>query len=109
MLCSHCKRPQELSPAVLAEHGLVGAQPCEAVGCSRCGGSGYRGRVGVYEVMAVDERIRALVLEHGSVDVIAAAAEAAGMARLREDGLQRVRAGLTSIAEVERMTASLLG
>jgi type IV pilus assembly protein PilB len=108
MLCTHCKRPQQLSEAVLAEHGLTGAQPLEAVGCSRCGGSGYRGRMGVYEVMAVDERIRTLVLEHGSVDDIAAAAEEAGMARLREDGMHKVRAGLTSIAEVERMTSSLL-
>jgi type IV pilus assembly protein PilB len=108
MLCTHCKRPQQLSEAVLTEHGLTGAQPLEAVGCSRCGGSGYRGRVGVYEVMSVDERIRTLVLEHGSVDEIAAAAEQGGMARLREDGMQKVRAGVTSIAEVERMTSSLL-
>jgi type IV pilus assembly protein PilB len=108
MLCSHCRRPQELSEAVLAEHGLTGAEPLEAVGCSRCGGSGYRGRVGLYEVMSVDERIRSLVLEHGSVDDIAAAAEQAGMARLRDDGLTKVRAGLTSIAEIERMTSSLL-
>jgi type IV pilus assembly protein PilB len=108
MLCKHCKRPQRLSEGVLAEHGLTGAQPHEAVGCSRCGGSGYRGRVGVYEVMSVDERIRTLVLEHGSVDEIAAAAEQAGMTRLREDGMHKVRAGLTSIAEIERMTSSLL-
>jgi type IV pilus assembly protein PilB len=108
MLCTHCKRPQQLSETVLAEHGLTGAQPQEAVGCSRCGGSGYRGRVGVYEVMSVDERIRTLVLEHGSVDEIAAAAEQGGMTRLREDGMHKVRAGLTSIAEIERMTSSLL-
>ncbi len=108
MLCTHCKRPQQLSEAVLAEHGLEGAQPLEAVGCSRCGGSGYRGRVGLYEVMTVDERIRSLVLEHGSVDDIAASAEAAGMARLRDDGMAKVRAGLTSVAEIERMTSSLL-
>ena len=108
MLCTHCKRPQRLSEAVLAEHGLTGSEPLEAVGCSRCGGSGYRGRVGLYEVMSVDERVRTLVLEHGSVDEIAAAAEQAGMARLRNDGLAKVRAGLTSIAEIERMTSSLL-
>jgi len=108
MLCKHCKRPQELSESVLAEHGLTGAEPLEAVGCSRCGGSGYRGRVGLYEVMSVSERIRSLILEHGSVDDIATAAEQAGMARLRDDGLQKVREGLTSIAEIERMTSSLL-
>jgi type IV pilus assembly protein PilB len=108
MLCSHCKRPQQVSEAVLSEHGLAGAEPYEAVGCARCGGSGYRGRIGLYEVMAVDEQVRALILERGSVDEIAAAAERAGMTRLREDGLHKVRAGLTSIAEIERMTASLL-
>jgi type IV pilus assembly protein PilB len=108
-LCTHCRRPQQLSETVLAEHGLPDdAQPFEAVGCSRCGGSGYRGRVGLYEVMSVGERIRALVLEHGSVDDIATVAESEGMARLREDGLAKVRAGLTSIAEIERMTSSLL-
>ncbi len=108
-LCTHCRAPQQLSETVLAEHGLPDdAQPFEAVGCSRCGGSGYRGRVGLYEVMSVGERIRALVLEHGSVDDIATVAESEGMARLREDGLAKVRAGLTSIAEIERMTSSLL-
>src|SRR5208282_4885857 len=62
LLCRHCKRPQEVPESVLAEHGLVGAEPYEGVGCSRCGSSGYRGRVGVYEVMAVSEEIRALIL-----------------------------------------------
>jgi len=108
VLCKHCKRPQTVSSAVLEEHGLVGAEPFEAVGCSRCGGSGYRGRVGVYEVMTVSEQIRALILERGSVDAISAVAVREGMTRLREDGLQKVRDGLTSVAEVERMTSSLL-
>jgi type IV pilus assembly protein PilB len=107
-LCRHCKRPSRVSEAVLAEHGLAGAEPYEPVGCSRCGGSGYRGRVGLYEVMAVSEEIRALVLEHGSVDDISRVAESQGMQRLRDDGLEKVRAGLTSIAEIERMTSSLL-
>jgi type IV pilus assembly protein PilB len=108
VLCDHCKRPQKVSPAVLAEHGLDGAEPYEAVGCSRCRGSGYRGRVGVYEVMSVTEPIREMVLEHASVDAMIAIAEGEGMRRLREDGLEKVREGLTSIAEVERMTTSLL-
>ena len=78
------------------------------MGCSRCRGSGYRGRVGVYEVMSVTERIREMVLEHASVDAMIAVAESEGMRRLRDDGLEKVREGLTSIAEVERMTTSLL-
>jgi type IV pilus assembly protein PilB len=108
MLCSHCKQPLEVSEAVLAEHGLTGAEPFDAVGCSRCGNSGYRGRVGVYEVMAVSEPIRKLILERASIDEMVKVAVAEGMRRLRDDGLQKVREGLTSIAEVERMTNSLL-
>jgi type IV pilus assembly protein PilB len=108
LLCKHCKKPQKLSDAVLAEHGLSGAQPFEPVGCSRCGGTGYRGRLGVYEVMSVSEHIRALILERASVDVMVAVAVREGMRRLRDDGIDKVREGLTSIAEVERMTNSLL-
>jgi len=108
MLCKHCKRPLQVSEAVLAEHGLSGAEPFEAVGCSRCGGSGYRGRLGLYEVMSVSEPIRALILERASVDAMVEIAVEEGMLRLRDDGLVKVREGLTSIAEVERMTSSLL-
>jgi type IV pilus assembly protein PilB len=108
MLCTHCKRPLQISEPVLAEHGLSGAQPYEPVGCSRCGGSGYRGRIGVYEVMTVSEPIRKLILERRSVDEMVDVAVAEGMRRLREDGMEKVREGLTSIAEVERMTNSML-
>jgi type IV pilus assembly protein PilB len=108
LLCKHCKKPLKVSDSVLAEHGLAGAEPFEAVGCSRCGGTGYRGRVGVYEVMVVSEHIRALILERASVDVMVTVAVREGMRRLRDDGMDKVREGLTSIAEVERMTTSLL-
>jgi type IV pilus assembly protein PilB len=108
MLCGHCKRPQTVSEAVLAEHGLSGAQPYEPVGCSRCAGTGYRGRLGLYEVMTVSEPIRALILERASVDAMVTVAISEGMRRLRDDGLTKVREGLTSIAEIERMTNSLL-
>jgi type IV pilus assembly protein PilB len=108
LLCKHCKKPLKVSEAVLAEHGLQDAEPFDAVGCSRCGGSGYRGRLGVYEVMTVSEPIRALILERASVDTMVAVAVGEGMRRLRDDGLEKVREGLTSIAEVERMTSSLL-
>ncbi|HEY4812850.1 MAG TPA: GspE/PulE family protein [Solirubrobacteraceae bacterium] len=108
MLCTHCKRLQTVSEAVLAEHGLAGAEPYEPVGCSRCAGTGYRGRIALYEVMTVSEPIRALILERSSVDDMVAVALSEGMQRLRDDGLRKVREGLTSIAEVERMTNSLL-
>ncbi|HTC73683.1 MAG TPA: ATPase, T2SS/T4P/T4SS family, partial [Solirubrobacteraceae bacterium] len=108
MLCKHCKRVQKVPESVLAEHGLAGTEPLEAVGCSRCGATGYRGRVALYEVMTVSEPIRALILERASVDAMVEVALAEGMLRLRDDGLQKVREGVTSIAEVERMTSSLL-
>src|SRR5438128_1059900 len=108
LLCKNCKRPQNVSRSVLVQHGLAGASPFEAVGCKRCGGSGYRGRLGVYEVLSVSEEIRALILERASTDAIVAVAEREGMLHLRDDGLEKVRAGLTSIAEIERMTSSLL-
>jgi type IV pilus assembly protein PilB len=108
MLCKHCKRPQKVSESVLAEHGLTGAEPFEPVGCSRCANSGYRGRVGLYEVMSVSEGVRSLILERASVDEMVAVAMSEGMLRLRDDGLAKVREGLTSIAEVERMTNSML-
>ncbi len=72
----------------------------------RCGGSGYRGRHGIYEVMVVDERLRALILERASADELRAAARDEGMRSLREDGLDKVRAGVTSVAEVLRVTGS---
>ena len=108
VLCRYCAREQKVSDAVLVEHGLSGVTPFEPVGCKRCGGSGYRGRVGVYEVMAVTEPIRELILERASVDAMVEVAEREGMRRLRENGLDKVRDGTTSIAEIERMTTSLL-
>jgi type IV pilus assembly protein PilB len=108
MLCPHCKRPANLPENVLREYGLQGIQPYEPVGCSRCSASGYRGRVGIYEVMRISEEIRTQILQHASVDDIAATAVREGMHRLHDDGIEKVRAGLTSIEEVERMTTSLV-
>ncbi len=91
MLCVHCKRRQSVPEQVLVEHGLAGAEPYEPVGCSRCGGSGYRGRVGLYEVMSVSEPIRTMILQRASVDEMVAVAEGEGMKRLRDDGMAKVR------------------
>jgi type IV pilus assembly protein PilB len=102
-LCTHCKRPSEVSPAVLAEYGLYDATPYEAVGCPRCAWTGYRGRLGIYEVMSVTEELRSLILTRSSVDEMAECAVRQGMRRMRDDGLEKVRLGLTSIVEVSRV------
>jgi type IV pilus assembly protein PilB len=108
MLCQHCKQPSKAPESLLAEYGLYGSEAFEPVGCSRCSSSGYRGRIGIYEVMSVTEEVRALVLSRGSVDEIANAAVGQGMRRLRDDGIAKVRAGQTSIAEIERITTTML-
>ena len=76
----------------------------EPVGCARCGGTGYKGRVGFYEVMVITEEIRQLAIGRASADAIAEAAIRNGMRRLRDEGLQKVRSGVTSFAELARVT-----
>jgi type IV pilus assembly protein PilB len=108
-LCNHCKQRAIISAAVLRENGFASSYDLEAyepVGCPRCGGSGYKGRIGLYEVMPVTEEIRALAIERGSADRVAQIAVRDGMRRLRDDGLDKVRHGLTSIAEVSRVTSA---
>jgi len=79
----------------------------EPVGCTRCSGTGYKGRVGLYEVLHVTEGIRSLALRRATPGEIAMFASAEGMTTLREDGLEKVRAGVTSIDEVIRVTGTV--
>jgi type IV pilus assembly protein PilB len=106
-LCTHCKRVADVPEVIRREQGLGGAEVFEPVGCIRCGGTGYHGRTGLYEVMPVTEEMRVLVLEHRGVDEIAAAAERGGMRTVRDDGIRKVKQGLTSLAEVGRVTTAL--
>ena len=106
ILCTHCKRRVLVPQAALAEAGFrVGAdvEAYEPVGCPRCHRIGYKGRVGIYSVMAVSERIKAMVVSSASEQEIGAAALEEGMVTLREGGLAKVRAGVTSIQEVTRV------
>jgi type IV pilus assembly protein PilB len=75
-------------------------------GCDRCNATGYRGRLGIFEILQMNEEIRALILRRASADEIAAVAVEKGMVRLREDGLRKIRLGLTSPEEVLRVTAA---
>ncbi len=106
-LCTHCRKPTTLSRSALEVAGFPSdedIQAYEPVGCSRCGGSGYKGRRGLYEVMRLSEEIRTLTVERASADAINAVAVEQGMRPLREDGFDRVKQGITSIAEVSRVT-----
>src|SRR5436190_4775308 len=108
-LCPHCKRRTILYARVLEERGFPSHTDLEAydpVGCSRCGGSGYKGRLGLYEVMSITEEIRTLVVERAPAAKIAEVAVAQGMRRLRDDGLEKVQQGRISIAEVARIVGT---
>jgi type IV pilus assembly protein PilB len=109
MLCSSCKRRTIIPANVLMESGYkarVELEAYEPVGCRRCGGTGYRGRVGLYEVMNMTPEIQAMALERQPAEAIRVVAVQQGMTRLRDDGLQKVRQGRTSIAEIARVIGS---
>ncbi len=107
-LCSHCKRQVVVPASALHEAGLSMATDIEAyepVGCPRCNNSGYRGRVGIYSVMTLGERLKEMTIAHAAEPEIATVAREEGMLTLREDGVVKVRAGMTSLEEVLRVTA----
>ncbi len=109
MLCPSCKRRTIISAKVLQENGYkarVELEAYEPVGCRRCGGSGYRGRVGLYEVMKMSPEIQALALERSPSEAIRDVAVSQGMTRLRDDGLAKVKQGRTSMAEIARVVGS---
>ena len=73
------------------------------MGCAACSNTGYRGRIGLYEVMPMTEEIERLTVERASADAIKTVAVQQGMMTLRDDGLEKVRMGITSIEEVARV------
>jgi type IV pilus assembly protein PilB len=108
-LCQQCKRRVILPMATLREYGYMASFDVEGYepgGCKHCGGSGYRGRTGIYEVMSVSPEIRALALERRSASEVLELAVAQGMRRLRDDGLEKVKEGRTSVSEVARVVNS---
>jgi type IV pilus assembly protein PilB len=116
VLCQKCKEPYRPDDAELAAAGFDPEQVdeigeifrapdnrVEKNDCKACSGTGYRGRLGLYEVMLRSEEIERLTVERSSADAIRAVAIEQGMQTLREDGLAKVRAGITSIEEVTRV------
>ncbi|MBE2316585.1 Flp pilus assembly complex ATPase component TadA [Solirubrobacter sp. CPCC 204708] len=109
LLCEECKRRTTITSEVMRANGFnvgLDLEAYEPVGCARCGGSGYKGRIGLYEVMWVSDTIRSLAVAREPSETIAHAAVHEGMMRLREDGLEKVRRGLTSIAEIARVAGT---
>jgi type IV pilus assembly protein PilB len=105
-LCASCRRQTTLTVDSLRTAGFECAEDVEgyeAVGCGRCNHTGYRGRTGLFEVMTVSEEIRSMAIERVSADAIRRVALEQGMRPLRDDGIEKVRLGLTSISEVARV------
>jgi type IV pilus assembly protein PilB len=106
-LCKECREPYKVSAAEAAEVGVRrGATLYKPAGCAACGDTGYRGRVGLYELMMIDGDVRRLL--DRSTEEIAEAAIAQGMTTLRQDGLRLCREGVTSLAEVRRVSSDRL-
>src|SRR5690606_23086778 len=108
-LCS-CKQPLETDEAALLKVGFLESdfdgkwKPFRPVGCERCGNSGYKGRVGIYQTMPISEDMQKLILANGNALQIAAQAQAEGVRDLRRSGLLKVIQGMTSIEEVLGVT-----
>jgi type IV pilus assembly protein PilB len=108
-LCNYCKKRTVLTTEALKAANFHEAafdiEAYEPVGCARCSNTGYKGRVGIYEVMTLSDEIREMTIEKLGADQIRHKAVEQGMRLLRDDGLDKVRLGITSIAEVARVAS----
>jgi type IV pilus assembly protein PilB len=110
-ICRSCKEPVQSSPAALMNIGFSEAEAStlqlfRGRGCDRCSNTGYKGRTGLYEVMAVGEEVRELILAGASAYELRQKALQQGMLSLRHSGLDKIRVGVTSVEEVMRETVS---
>jgi type IV pilus assembly protein PilB len=109
VICSSCKRPRKYTPEELKEAGLDpavwGSVPImEGVGCLDCSGTGYHGRTAICELLDLTDRIREMIVDRRPTSEVKRIAREEGMATLRESGLAKVKAGITSIKEINKVT-----
>ena len=107
-LCEHCKTPANLPEATLIATGfkieeLSSLKIYSPVGCERCT-NGYKGRIGIYQMMTLSDPMRALILEGGNAMQLAQLAKSEGINDLRSSGLNKIRMGITSLEEIDRIT-----
>jgi type IV pilus assembly protein PilB len=108
-ICSFCKEPMEMPPAALtnvgfSEHEARTLKLFKGRGCERCSSTGYKGRVGLYEVLEIDDELREMILSGASAFELRQKAVQSGMMTLRMSGLQKIRDGMTTVEEVVRET-----
>jgi len=109
VICEHCKKQVRYDDAFLVESGLNPDEwrdvpMWEGAGCFECGGTGFRGRTAIHELLDLSERIRELILEKRPATEIKRAAKEEGMTFLRESALEKVRAGVTTLREINKVT-----
>ncbi len=105
-ICEKCRRPVTPPDELLASLGLTPGEGTyfEAVGCRACGNTGYKGRIGIYEVFDVSEEIRSLIAAHAPMEELARAARRGGMTLLSEDAARKASRGQTTLEEALRVT-----
>ncbi len=109
-LCTQCKKPEDIPPEALLRAGFTDEdldgswQPFGPKGCDHCKGTGYKGRVGIYQVMPITDEMRQLIMRNGTAFDIAEQAKKEGVRDLRQSGLIKVKQGITSLEEVEACT-----
>jgi general secretion pathway protein E len=108
MVCQDCRQPYDPSDAELARIGLQRNQLTKSIyrptGCKLCRNTGYRGRMAIQELMIMDDEVRGLVMQKADASMIRRACTSRGMTLLRQDGADRIMAGLTTIEELLRVT-----
>jgi type IV pilus assembly protein PilB len=104
-LCEVCKEPLEIDKGTAARLGMeTGEKVFRPKGCEQCRGSGYKGRVGLYEVVTVTPEIAKLIQQRTPLPELRVAAQKSGMALLRDAGIMKAREGVTSLEEVLYVT-----
>ncbi len=103
-ICRHCKVKQDVSEDILKKLDSSVREVWAGSGCDYCSGTGYRGRIGIFEVLPVEDKIRELIMQRATVKEIKDKAISLGMRTLRQDGIEKVKKGITTIDEVLRVT-----
>ena len=106
LICSDCKETYEPSKALLDKWGLKGKEGIKLYrgkGCDKCKGTGYKGRLGVFELMVLDDELRELIIAEASTMVLRKKAQEKGMLLLAEDGVAKALKGMTTIEEIARV------
>jgi type IV pilus assembly protein PilB len=109
VICDSCKKQVHYTDEALKESGLDPAEWqkvafYEGPGCLECSGSGYRGRSAITELLDLSDRIREMIIDRRPTSEIKRAAKAEGMTFLRESGLRKIRAGITTLREINKVT-----